>query len=159
MTIALGGRAARAVLTVGLLVGVAGCLLGGDSTNTTPVEDGEFAAVLEINLAEMTLSASGLYWIDTEVGTGDEAVEGVTATVQFSGWLKNGFLFDSGMFTFLLDDETNVIPGFLEGTLGMKVLGVRKLVVPPHLAWGPTGNGPIPPNATVVFEIELLLVE
>ena len=64
-----------------------------------------------------------------------------------------------GTFTFFLDPETNVIPGFLEGTLGIKILGVRKLVVPPHLAWGAAGNGVIPPNATVVFEIELLSVE
>ncbi len=159
MTIALGARAARAVLTVGLLVGVGGCFGLGDSTDTTPVDDEEFAEFLEINLAEMTLSASGLYWIDTQVGTGEEAVEGLTATVLFSGWLKSGLLFDTGTFIFLLDPETNVIPGFLEGTLGMKVLGVRKLVVPPHLAWGATGNGVIPPNATVVFEIELLSVE
>jgi FKBP-type peptidyl-prolyl cis-trans isomerase FkpA len=159
MTIALGGRAARAVLTVGLLVGVAGCFGLGDSTNTTTLDDGEFAPSLGIDLATMNLSPSGLYWIDTQVGTGDEAVEGLTATVQFSGWLRNGVLFDTGEFTFFLDPETNVIAGFLEGTLGMKVEGVRKLVVPPHLAWGPEGNGVIPPNATVVFQIELLNLE
>ena len=157
MTTVVQRRTARAVLTVGLLIGVAGC--SSVSTNIMPIEEGEFAPFLGINLEQMNLSPSGLYWIDTLVGTGDEAVLDLTATVQFSGWLRNGLLFDTGVFEFFLDPETNVVKGFLEGTLGMKVGGVRKLVVPPHLAWGPGGNGVIPPNATVVFEIELIDVE
>ena len=157
MTISFRMRAVRGISTIGLLIVAAAC--SDFSTDITPVDDDEFAPFLEINLEEMNLSASGLYWIDIQVGTGEEAVEGLEATVLFSGWLKNGFLFDTGTFMFFLDPETNVIPGFLEGTLGMKVLGLRKLVVPPHLAWGATGNGVIPPNATVVFEIELLSVE
>lgn len=157
MTSAIRKRAARAVLTVGLVMAAASC--SSISTNIVPLDDGEFAAFLGIDLAQMNLSPSGLYWIDTVVGTGDEAVEGLTATVLFSGWLKSGLLFDTGTFTFLLDPETPVIPGFLEGVLGMKIGGIRKLVLPPELAYGAAGNGPIPPNATVVFEIELLSVE
>ncbi len=157
MTIALRRRAARGISAIGLLIVVAAC--SSVSTNITPVDDDEFAPFLGIDLAQMNLSASGLYWIDTQVGTGNEAVEGLTATVLFSGWLKNGTLFDTGTFAFILGPEGNVIPGFLEGVLGMRIGGIRKLVLPPELAWGAAGNGVIPPNATVVFEITLLLVE
>ncbi len=158
MTIALSRRAARVSLTIGLVIGLASCR-SLSTESTAPLDDDEFAPFLGIDLTQMNLSATGLYWLDTTVGTGDEAVAGLTATVLFSGWLKNGTLFDTGTFTFILGPEGNVIPGFLEGTLGMKVEGVRKLVVPPELAWGAAGNGVIPPNATVVFEIELLGVE
>ena len=157
MTIALGGRAARGIWTIGLLFVAAAC--SSISTNITPVDDDELAPFLGIDLAQMNLSASGLYWIDTTVGTGDEAVEGLTATVLFSGWLKNGTLFDTGTFAFILNSESGVIPGFLEGVLGMRIGGIRKLVLPPELAYGAAGNGVIPPNATIVFEIALLLVE
>lgn len=159
MTTVVQRRTARAVLTVGLLIGVAGC--SSVSTNIMPIEEGEFAPFLGINLEQMNLSPSGLYWIDTLVGTGNEALEdqGLTATVFFSGWLTNGALFDTGTIAFSLGPDANVVPGFFEGVVGMRIGGIRKLVLPPDLAFGATGSGPIPPNATVVFEVTLLLVE
>lgn len=159
MTSAIRKRAARAVLTVGLVMAVASC--SSISTNIVPLDDDEFAAFLGIDLAQMNLSSSGLYWIDTVVGTGIEALEGegLTATVLFSGWLKNGALFDTGTIAFPLGPEANVVPGFFEGVVGMKIGGIRKLVLPPELAYGAAGNGPIPPNATIVFEVALALVE
>ena len=139
MTTALRMRTVRTVLTIGLVIGVAGC--SSISTNVTPLGDDEFAAFLGIDLTQMTLLPSGLYLSDTVVGTGEEALAGLTASVLFSGWLKNGTLFDTGTLVFILGPEGNVIPGFLEGTLGMKVGGIRKLVVPPELAFGATGTG------------------
>ncbi len=152
MTSVLRKRAARAVLTIGLVMGAATC--SSISTNITDVPTDVFAPSLGIDLGQMNLSPSGLYWIDTVVGTGDEAVLGATATVLISGWLTDGTLFDTGTNTFDLLPSV-VIAGLLEGILGMRVEGTRKLVVPTHLAWGAAGNGAVPPNATVVFEVEL----
>ena len=91
------------------------------------------------------------------------------AAVNYTGWYygesrpdKKGPVFDTNLggepFTFTLG-VGEVIPGWDQGTFGMKVGGLRRLVVPPSLAYGAFRNGPIPPNATLVFEIELLDVD
>jgi len=123
---------------------------GCDGDPATP----EFDASLGIDLSAMTRSASGLYWRDLVVGTGDAAQVGDTATVGYSGWLTDGTLFDSGSFPFIVG-VGQVIAGFDEGVAGMKVGGRRKLVIPPELGYGNRANGPIPANSTLVFEIEL----
>ena len=98
---------------------------------------------------------------DTKVGTGDVAGTGKNVTVHYTGWLTNGTKFDSSKdhgqpFTFQLG-AGQVIKGWDQGVVGMKVGGVRKLTIPPSLAYGPNGTGGvIPPNATLVFEVELL---
>ncbi len=105
---------------------------------------------------------------DVTVGTGDEALVGKWVVVDYSGWLydgadleKKGRLFDStfnpnrDVINFQLG-AGQVIAGWEQGVPGMKVLGNRRLIIPPALAYGSTGNGPIPPNATLVFEIFLL---
>lgn len=105
---------------------------------------------------------------DLLVGTGDDAVNGKTLSVNYTGWLYNagqadqkGAQFDSSRaegrtpLVFTLG-AGQVIPGFDQGLVGMKVGGVRRLVIPPSLAYGAARNGPIPPNATLVFEVELL---
>ncbi len=105
---------------------------------------------------------------DLLVGTGDDAVSGKTLSVNYTGWLYNagqtdqkGAQFDTSRgegrtpLVFTLG-AGQVIPGFDQGLVGMKVGGVRRLVIPPSLAYGPARNGPIPPNATLVFEVELL---
>lgn len=158
MTIALPTRAVRVLLTVGLVMGVANC--SSVSTNITDVPDAppeEFAASLGIDLTQMNLSETGLFWLDIALGNGEEAVLGVTATVLLSGWLTDGTLFDTGTSEFVLLPGA-IIPGLLEGIVGMKEGGTRKLVVPSNLAWGAAGNDPVPPNATVVFEVELQTV-
>lgn len=114
----------------------------------------EFDPSLGIDLASMTRSASGLYYRDLVVGTGDAAQGGDTATVGYSGWLTDGTLFDSGSFAFILG-AGHVISGFDEGVAGMKVGGKRKLVIPPGLGYGNRSNGPIPANSTLVFEVDL----
>jgi peptidylprolyl isomerase/FKBP-type peptidyl-prolyl cis-trans isomerase FkpA len=100
---------------------------------------------------------------DTKVGTGDQAVTGKSVTVHYTGWLTDGTKFDSSKdhgqpFTFQLGGG-QVIKGWDQGVVGMKVGGVRKLTIPSSLAYGANGaGGVIPPNATLVFEVELLAV-
>jgi FKBP-type peptidyl-prolyl cis-trans isomerase FkpA len=101
---------------------------------------------------------------DIKVGTGAEATPGKSVTVQYTGWLLDGTKFDSSRdrnqpFVFPLGGG-QVIKGWDQGVAGMKVGGKRVLVIPPDLGYGAQGaGGVIPPNATLVFEIELLKVE
>ena len=110
---------------------------------------------------EEVTTASGLKYSDTKVGTGAEAKAGQTAVVHYTGWLTNGTKFDSSKdrgqpFSFPLGGG-RVIKGWDEGVQGMKVGGVRKLTIPANLGYGAQGAGDvIPPNATLVFEVELL---
>jgi FKBP-type peptidyl-prolyl cis-trans isomerase len=101
---------------------------------------------------------------DTRVGTGAEAKSGQTVTVHYVGTLTNGSKFDSSRdrgkgFSFRLG-AGQVIKGWDQGVAGMKVGQVRKLTIPPHLAYGDRGFPPvIPPGSTLVFEVELLEVK
>jgi len=106
---------------------------------------------------------------DLQAGTGAEAVNGKSLTVNYAGWLfsttgpdNKGSLFDTSIgrapYTFTLGAGT-VIKGWDQGLLGMKAGGLRRLVVPPELAYGATGQGPIPPNANLVFDVELVSVQ
>lgn len=105
---------------------------------------------------------------DIRVGTGTEATAGRRITVNYTGWLysavapeNKGQQFDSSVgrtpFEFTLGSG-QVIRGWDQGVVGMRVGGQRRLVIPPALGYGAGGNGPIPPNATLVFDIELLNV-
>lgn len=102
--------------------------------------------------------------VDIKMGKGPEAVDGKRVTVHYTGTLENGTKFDSSKdrgtpFPFILGSGM-VITGWEKGLLGMKEGGVRKLVIPPSLAYGEKSvGGVIPPNSTLVFEIELLKVE
>ena len=109
-----------------------------------------------------TTTASGLIIEDLVVGDGEEAKAGRTVSVHYTGWLTNGSKFDSSKdrnpFEFPLGAR-HVIAGWDEGVQGMKVGGSRKLTIPPELGYGARGaGGVIPPNATLVFEVELLAI-
>ena len=111
-------------------------------------------------MSEITTS-SGLVYEDTVVGAGAEAKAGQQVSVHYTGWLTNGSKFDSSKdrndpFEFSLGMR-QVIGGWDEGVQGMKIGGTRKLTIPPELGYGARGaGGVIPPNATLVFEVELL---
>jgi len=109
----------------------------------------------------MPTTPSGLIIEDVTVGQGAAAAAGQKVTVHYTGWLTNGTKFDSSKdrndpFVFPLGGG-RVIKGWDEGVQGMKVGGKRKLTIPPALGYGARGaGGAIPPNATLVFEVELL---
>jgi len=111
----------------------------------------------------MTVTPSGLKIVDTEIGTGREAVANTNVTVHYDGRLESGKEFDSSRrrgqpFQFRLGSG-QVIQGWDEGLVGMKEGGKRQLVIPPELGYGQQGaGGVIPPNATLVFDVELLKV-
>ena len=107
---------------------------------------------------------SGLQYIEVKVGEGAAAKAGDTAVVHYTGWLVNGTKFDSSVdrgqpFRFPLG-AGRVIKGWDEGVAGMQPGGVRKLIIPADLGYGSRGSGGvIPPNATLIFEVELVGVE
>ena len=145
------GRRFVPVLVVAGVAGLAGLAAGCDDSPTSPSNYAPYSQT------------------DLVVGTGGDAVVGRDLTVSYTGYFygesrpdKKGPIFDTSVggepFTFTLG-VGEVIAGWDQGTVGMKVGGTRRLVVPPSLAYGGTRNGRIPPNATLVFEIELLEVQ
>jgi FKBP-type peptidyl-prolyl cis-trans isomerase FkpA len=101
---------------------------------------------------------------DLRVGTGAEATTGRNVAVRYSGWLysttaadNKGQQFDSGTFSFTVG--TGVIQGFSQGVQGMRVGGLRRVVIPPNLGYGSQAQQGIPANSTLLFEIELLAVQ
>ena len=150
----LGARSVRRAI-VGLVVSMA--VLGGCGDGITAIEDTEFAASLGINLAAMTRTSSGLYYQDIETGEGEPATSGDAVEVAYTGWLSDGTQFDSGSLTFTLG-AGRVVAGFDEGVQGMRVGGVRRIVIPPALGYGSQARGAIPPDSILVFQIEVLSI-
>jgi FKBP-type peptidyl-prolyl cis-trans isomerase len=114
--------------------------------------------------AKENVNPSGLKYVDLQEGQGQEAKAGQTVSVHYTGWLENGTKFDSSLdrrqpFSFKLG-AGQVIRGWDEGVAGMKIGGKRKLTIPADLGYGARGaGGVIPPNATLIFEVELLGVK
>ena len=129
---------------------------GGNQIADTPTPAGD-------TLGAGVTTASGLQLQDLEVGYGPEARAGDVASMHYIGWLEDGTKFDSSLdrgrpFEFTLG-AGEVIKGWDEGVAGMKVGGKRTLTIPPELGYGTRGFGDIiPPNATLIFEVELLAI-
>jgi FKBP-type peptidyl-prolyl cis-trans isomerase len=129
------------LLTLVCLATLAAC--GGDDTGTSASTGGTL--VVE----------------DLVVGTGATAAVGDTVTVHYRGTFTNGSVFDTSYggnpFSFRLG-AGQVIPGFDQGIVGMRVGGKRRLTIPPSLGYGSQGSGPIPGNTTILFEVELVSI-
>jgi peptidylprolyl isomerase len=114
--------------------------------------------------AQDVTTPSGLKYKDVAVGNGPAPRQGQRVSVHYTGWLTNGTKFDSSRdrgepFQFTLG-RGEVIKGWDEGVASMKVGGRRKLTIPPHLAYGSRGaGGAVPPNATLIFDVELLGIQ
>jgi peptidylprolyl isomerase len=108
-------------------------------------------------MSEIT-TPSGLKYVDVKVGEGATPQTGQSIKVKYAGTLENGQKFDSGTFDFNVGTG-QVIKGWDEGLITMKVGGSRKLIIPPDLGYGARGAGNvIPPNATLLFDVELLKI-
>ncbi len=122
--------------------------------------DGNAPGIPELH-GEIAATGSGLRYIDERVGDGDAPQSGQTVIVNYTGWLTNGTKFDSSVdrgqpFTFTLG-QGQVIRGWDEAVASMKVGGKRRLIIPSDLGYGQRGAPPtIPPNATLIFDVELL---
>ena len=130
----------------------------GGSCTPAPSPADNFAETVQL-----TTTADGLQYGDITVGTGATPKKGQNLTVQYTGWLTTGCVFDSSRtagrtpFSFVIGaTPPNVILGWEEGLLTMRVGGKRRLVIPPALGYGATGQGSIPANATLIFDVELL---
>jgi peptidylprolyl isomerase len=113
--------------------------------------------------AKEVTTSSGLKYVDLVEGTGASPQPGKTVSVNYTGTLENGTKFDSSYdhgqpYEFQIGTGA-VITGWDEGIMTMKVGGKRKLIVPPRLGYGPRAQGNIPPNSTLIFEVELLNVK
>jgi len=141
---------------------VTGCASGGAGRGVL-LEETVFSPSLGVDLQRMTPTSSGLYFQDLRVGQGESARSGLKVAVRYDGWLPDGRLFDSSQvagepISFTLG-RREVIRGWEEGVEGMRVGGLRKLVIPSSLGYGRRGlGGVIPPDATLVFLIELVQV-
>jgi peptidylprolyl isomerase len=138
----------------------------GGSCAPAPANAGSASSADSFSDAVCLLTTSdGLRYGDIVAGTGATPQRGQNITVQYTGWLANGTQFDSSRgtgrtpFNFVIGaTPPNVIAGWDEGVLSMKVGGKRRLVIPPSLGYGSSANGAIPANSTLIFEVELLSV-
>jgi peptidylprolyl isomerase len=103
---------------------------------------------------------SGLKYIEVRTGSGNEAKIGKQVTIEYTGYLTNGYKFDSTLdhgqpYTFKLGEGMH-LKGLEEGITGMRVGGERRLIIPPELGYGSRGKDPVPPEATLIFDVDLL---
>ena len=111
--------------------------------------------------ANAITTASGLVYEDLKVGDGAAVKSGASVSVNYTGWLQDGTKFDSSIDRGQPSEFTlgQVIQGWNEGLVGMKVNGTRLLVIPPSLGYGATANGSIPANSTLIFEVQLVALK
>jgi FKBP-type peptidyl-prolyl cis-trans isomerase FkpA len=145
----------EAMRTIAFTIAILGLMMCA-AAQTTKTTDGPTKVT-----GDPVKTATGLEYWDIKVGTGAEAKAGHKVKVNYTGWLTNGKKFDSSVgkapFEFTLG-ASQVIKGWDEGVAGMKIGGKRQLKIPAELAYGSrgVGNGLIPPNSTLIFDVELL---
>jgi peptidylprolyl isomerase len=166
------GSKARLVIPPNLAYGETGAGNGVIPPNSTLTFDVELIEIMagspeaptDVTGVELTTTESGLQYYDLQPGTGPSPGPGQTAVVHYTGWLQDGTKFDSSLdrgepFEFAVG-AGQVIPGWDEGVASMQVGGRRQLVIPSDLGYGQQGaGGVIPPDATLIFEVELLEVK
>jgi FKBP-type peptidyl-prolyl cis-trans isomerase FkpA len=145
----------RKLIPILLLSAVVGFAYGQTDTHT------DTSAPTKVTGKPKSTRSGVEYW-DIVVGTGATAVSGKMVGVHYTGWLTNGKKFDSSVdrgkpIAFPLG-AGRVIKGWDEGIVGMKVGGKRQLRIPPNLGYGIHGAGPVPPNAILIFDVQLLAV-
>ena len=134
------------------------------SNTPASIAEATFADSLDINLAKFDTNAAGLYWRDLKVGDGPVVRAGQVVTVNYDGRFPDGRQFDASApgdpIQFAIGVR-RVIDGWDQGVVGMKVGGKRQLIVPPALGYGAmgAGGGVIPPNATLVFTVEVVAAQ
>jgi FKBP-type peptidyl-prolyl cis-trans isomerase FkpA len=158
----------RTLAACALLAAIVGCAdssgpVGSDLGGGTNPATETYAASLGVNIAAMTKKSDALYYQDLVTGSGAVATSGHTDSVTYTGWLSNGTQFDSNVgkasFGFILG-VGQVIPGWDQGIVGMRVGGTRLLAIGSALAYGTQGRPPaIPSNSTLVFKVQLLSVQ
>ena len=149
------------LFALALAVPLAGC--DDEAESTAPaaatIETTTFAPSLGIDLgaAGWTRTASGLYYrtLSSPAGTSATVANGQRVSVRYTGWLANGTQFESSTYTFVLGSG-EVIAGWDQGIVGMRVGERRQLLIPPALGYGARANGPIPANSVLVFNVEVL---
>ena len=153
----------------GLMTLTAGALLAALITlpGCTPKEEAKASKTVTPSTesaGKTVTTASGLKYVDLVIGAGASPKTGKQITVHYTGTLENGYKFDSSVdhgqpFVFVIG-VGQVIPGWDQGIMTMKVGGKRKLIIPGNLGYGAAGSGnDIPPNATLLFDVELLDVQ
>ena len=176
--------ATAVAVTLALVVSVAFLFYGPNIfrpfASTTTVNEAPLASTTDVTLNQNTMQGPSdtqgqnqtpqgapqalpttLTVSDILIGTGAEAKDGDVLTMNYVGAFPDGKVFDSsanhGPFTFTLGTH-QVISGWDKGLVGMKVGGKRQLIIPPDMAYGPQGQGPIPGNATLIFQVELIKI-
>jgi FKBP-type peptidyl-prolyl cis-trans isomerase FkpA len=151
-------RGALSGIGAALLVALVAACGSDDPTAPTfeVIEDVVFADTLGINLALMTkMDTTGIYFEDLVAGVGDSAAVGDTVFIQYSGWLRDGLLFDMGSFSYDFLNPAAAIAGFQLGMQGQQVGGTRRIIIPPEWAYGSASVGQIYSGAILIFEIQL----
>ena len=156
----MGSRFARLLSLFTLLAAALSTACGDREQPAVPIESTTFAPALGVDLANSTKTPSGLYYRDVAVGTGPALAAGQTVSMRYVGSFADGKVFDSNPapkppFSFRLGSG-QVIQGWDEGLVGMKVGGRRQLIIPPTLGYGPNTYGPIPGNSVLVFTVDAL---
>lgn len=154
-------RPARRILWLSIaasLLAPAAC--ASSAATSTAITDAAFERSLQVDLSAMTKSPAGVYYKDVVEGRGDIARQRQKVTMRYTGWLANGTKFDSSeSLEFRLSSgPSGMIEGWVVGIEGMRVGGVRTLVIPPELGYRYRDAGPIPAGSVLVFRIELLRV-